>query len=202
VKTRVRVTILLSRLRRFGLRAVLAAIDEFRGFRIRLAVLRWLLWLPPHSSGSRFRRSVLKLAGVSIGHGTVVLGPITIGGAGRLENLVIGDDCTINGGSFLDPADRLTIGNDVAIGHDVLIMTSSHELGTSHRRHGPVTSAPVTIGDGAWLCSRSVIQPGIDVGRGAVVLAGAVVTRSVPPNVVVGGVPAGIVTRPTLDQVV
>ena len=52
---------------------------------------------------------------------------------------------------------------------------------------------PVRIGDGAWLASRAVVLPGVTVGEGAIVAAGAVVTRSVEPHTLVGGVPARLI---------
>lgn len=137
----------------------------------------------------------LRWAGISIGSGTVLLGNLRVNGATDLGNLKIGRECVINDGAFLDPSDRLEIGDGVALGHDVLIMTSSHEVGGPERRHGVVVSAPVIIESGAWLSSRCVIQPGVTIGAGAIVLAGAVVTKSVASNTVVGGVPAAVLRQ-------
>lgn len=176
-------------------RARWTLVDEWRGVRVRLLLINWVQRLLPHSAGVRLRRLVLRAGGVHVGRETVVLGSVSIGGAGTLANLTIGQRCTVNRGVFFDPADRLSIGDDVGIGHDVLLITSSHEVGGPGRRHGPVTTAPITIGNGAWLCARSMIQPGVVVGEGAVVLAGAVVAASVDAHAVVGGVPATVVAR-------
>ena len=164
--------------------------QEFAGWQPKLAVASSFLRVLPVQVGLRTRVSVLRWAGVSIGHGTVVLGDLRINGAADLGNLRIGRECVLNHGVFLDPSERLEIGDDVAIGHQVLIMTSSHEIGGPERRHGQLVTAPVVVENGAWLSSRCVIQPGVTIGAGSIVLAGAVVTRSVERHAVVGGIPA------------
>ena len=78
----------------------------------------------------------------------------------------------------------------MALGHGVLILTSSHEFGDQWRRGGEHITAPVTIERGAWIGARGVLLPGVTIGHGAVVGAGAVVTTDVPPNTLVAGVPA------------
>ena len=164
--------------------------EEMSAAHARLAVALGLLRLVRYFGGTGIRRRLLTLGGVQVGRATAPLGNVRIGGGSGPANLLIGDRCTINDGVFLDASDQLQIGDDVGIGHDVLIMTSSHVLEGSHRRHGTLTTAPVRIGSGAWLCSRCVIQPGVTVGEGAVVLVGAVVTSDVAPNTVVAGIPA------------
>jgi acetyltransferase-like isoleucine patch superfamily enzyme len=73
-----------------------------------------------------------------------------------------------------------------------MILTSSHELGPTMQRAGPLFRRPVRIGQGAWVGARSVVLPGVSIGDGAVVAAGSMVTKDVPPNVLVGGVPASV----------
>ncbi|MEO8695711.1 MAG: DapH/DapD/GlmU-related protein [Acidimicrobiales bacterium] len=94
---------------------------------------------------------------------------------------------------MFDALAPIELGDDVALGHGVLITTAAHRIGTAERRAGLVEPKPIRIGHGAWLASRSVILPGVEVGDGAIVAAGAVVTQSVPPNVLVAGVPAKVV---------
>jgi maltose O-acetyltransferase len=79
------------------------------------------------------------------------------------------------------------------LGHEVMLMTSSHEIGSDEHRAGPLYTAPITIKDGVWIGSRSVVLPGVTVGAGSVVAAGAIVTKDVPPHTLVGGVPARII---------
>ena len=150
--------------------------------------------LLPFGSTPRLRGLLLTAFGFSIGSGTLLAGPFTLtGGRGARQNLTIGRRCYMNQGCVFDAAAPIDIGDDVAFGHNVLITTAAHRIGTPDRRAGLVEPAPVRIGHGAWLASRAVVLPGVEVGEGSIVAAGAVVTQSVPPNVLVGGVPARVI---------
>jgi acetyltransferase-like isoleucine patch superfamily enzyme len=72
------------------------------------------------------------------------------------------------------------------------VLTTTHDIGPHEQRCHGSRSEPVTIGDGAWIGTRALILPGVHVGAGCVVAAGAVVTDSVPPDSLVGGVPAKV----------
>ena len=111
-------------------------------------------------------------------------GPSRLGMDGYLT---IGDYSRINRSCLLDARGPLRIGNNVSVSGEVAIIT------TQHRPEDPdfrVESRPVVIEDHAWIGMRAMIMPGVTVGRGAVVAAGSVVTKDVPPLTVVGGVPA------------
>jgi acetyltransferase-like isoleucine patch superfamily enzyme len=118
-----------------------------------------------------------------------------IGGHGATRRLQIGADCFINQDCVFDATAPILIGENVNLGHGVLITTSHHLTGGPERRGGLLQPRPVRIGDGAWLASRVIVLPGVDVGDGAIVGAGAVVTRSVPSHTVVAGVPAREIKR-------
>jgi len=105
----------------------------------------------------------------------------------------IGARCFINQGCVFDASAPIEIGDDVAIGHQVLLTTSGHRMDQAVRRAGALAPEPIRVGRGAWLASRVVVLPGVTVGNGAVVCAGAVVARSVPDNAMVGGVPAKLI---------
>jgi maltose O-acetyltransferase len=173
--------------------------EESQGIHPRLLLARLLMApLPPHV-GTRLRPALLRLAGFRIGRGSVFWGRPTITGPRDLGwRLTIGRYTWINDGCFLDLGAPITIGDRVALGMQVLIMTNSHELGGPEQRSGAVTARPVTIGDGAWIGARATILPGVTIGRGAVVAAGAVVAQDVPANTLVGGVPARVIRR--LDE--
>jgi acetyltransferase-like isoleucine patch superfamily enzyme len=114
---------------------------------------------------------------------------------GYYKNLLsIGDRSWIGQQSFLHSAGGLTIGRDVGIGPGVRILTSFHaEAGRSVPIvKSPIELAPVVIEDGADLGVASVILPGVRVGAGAQVGAGAVVTEDVPAYAVAAGVPARV----------
>jgi maltose O-acetyltransferase len=168
--------------------------EEFDGWHWRLLIARAVLACLPIHVGSRVRPAILRLAGFHIGRGTVMWDMPTITGSGNLyERLHIGDYCWINIGGFFNLGGTLTIGNRVSIGHQVMFLTETHELGDAERRSGPIHALPVTIGDGAWLGARATILPGVTIGAGSIVASGALVTKDVPPNVLVAGVPAKII---------
>ena len=88
------------------------------------------------------------------------------------------------------------IGSDVMMGPDCVIYTRNHrfdrlDIPMREQGYGPVE--PVVIGDDCWIGGRVTILPGVHIGNGAVIAAGAVVTKDVPPYAVVGGVPAKII---------
>lgn len=150
--------------------------------------------LLPQGGTPRLRGLLLNACGFTIGGGTLVAASFTLtGGRAARRNLKIGRRCYINQGCVFDALAPIEIGDDVAFGHDVLITTAAHRIGTAERRAGLVEPAPVRVGHGAWLASRAVILPGVEIGDGVIVAAGAVVTRSVPNNVLVGGVPAKVI---------
>jgi len=86
----------------------------------------------------------------------------------------------------------VTIGDNVAVAAHVVIASQGHpvELPRCHGLHWSITEAPVVIEDDVWIGSGAIVLPGTRVGRGAVVAAGAVVSRDVPAMSVVAGVPA------------
>lgn len=108
------------------------------------------------------------------------------------RNIAIGAGTFVNYGCFFDGSAAITIGRNVRIGMQVLLVTGSHEVGGPEQRAGRETSAPIVIEDGAWIGAGAKIMPGVTIGRGAIVAAGAVVTRSVPAMETVAGVPAKV----------
>ena len=91
---------------------------------------------------------------------------------------------------MLDARKGLRIEEGCVIASHVLIWTLHHDYNSDDFH---VVGAPVTLGAYSWICSRSIILPGVTVGQGAVVASGAVVTKDVPPYAIVGGVPAKII---------
>jgi acetyltransferase-like isoleucine patch superfamily enzyme len=109
----------------------------------------------------------------------------------RTGKLRIGDRTFINSGVSICAQNSVTIGNDCAIGNLTLIMdTDFHIPGDLLARP---QARPVVIEDGVWLGARVTVLKGVTIGYGAVVAAGAVVTRDVPPRTVVAGVPARVI---------
>lgn len=165
--------------------------EELSGLHPRLLLTQALLAPLPMHVGSRLRRHGLRAAGFAVGRGTVFWGmPRFTGGRSLARNFAIGRRCVMNVGCFFDLGAPVTIGDGVAFGHQVLVLTTSHELGPADYRAGAPYSRPVSIHDGAWIGARATILPGVTIGAGAVVAAGALVARDVPANTMVGGVPA------------
>jgi acetyltransferase-like isoleucine patch superfamily enzyme len=103
------------------------------------------------------------------------------------ETITIGDWSTIGDTAFLDGRSGLVIGDCVNLGSHVSIYTRQHDPDDPDFAE---VGAPVTVGNYAWLASHCIVLPGVTIGEGAVVAAGAVVSRDVAPYTMVGGVPA------------
>lgn len=141
--------------------------------------------------------SLYRLAGFRGIDGRVsVDGPIDLHGNQDIETkLRIGDETCINRGCQIELNAPVTIGQRVGVGHQVTIITSTHEVGSADQRWGEVRFEPVTIGDGAWIGARATILAGVTIGPGALVVAGALVTKNVPANTQVAGNPARPIKR-------
>lgn len=126
-------------------------------------------------------------AHVYVGHDAILKGY-------HAGTMVIGDGTWIGQQCFFHAAGDLRIGRNVGVGPGVKIITSAHaEAGRAVPiLHAPVAFAPVTIEDDADLGVGAIVLPGVTVGRGAQVGAGAVVTRDVPAYSVVAGNPARV----------
>jgi maltose O-acetyltransferase len=165
--------------------------EEFAGLRPRLMLAQIALAPFPIHVGGRLRSLILRLIGFRIDRSTILADLPTITGDGNIyKKLVIGSRCWINIGCLFNLDGEITIGNHVSIGHDVLLLTVTHEIGSARNRAWEPIVKPVSIGNGVWIGSRSTILPGVTIGSGAVVAAGSVVHDDVEPNTLVGGVPA------------
>lgn len=146
----------------------------------------------PYSLGSRQIRALLCRRifgkagkGINIEHGAF------FGSGGGIE---IGDfsglglNCRVSG--------PLTIGHNVMMGPDVMIYTQNHNFSDTSIpmiKQGNTEKKKVTIGNDVWIAARVIILPGVTVGDGAVIGAGAVVTKDVPPYAIVAGNPAKVI---------
>jgi acetyltransferase-like isoleucine patch superfamily enzyme len=105
----------------------------------------------------------------------------------HVGRLVIGEGTLVNRGVYLDNRAGIVIGKQVSIAHDARIYTMGHDV---HDEGFAAKGRPVQIDDYAVVFAGAMIMPGVHVGEGAVVMAGAVVTKSVPAWRIVGGNPA------------
>lgn len=146
--------------------------------------------LPQHGL-NRLRTRLLIGAGVRIGRGTAIAGPLRITGPSAIGRLLsIGPGSFVSGPLHIDLGAEVRIGARVYIGDDVKLLTGTHEMGPPEQRCGRPSWGSIEIGDGAWIGSRVTVMPGVRIGRGAVVGAGAVVTVDVTPDTLFVGVPA------------
>ena len=107
------------------------------------------------------------------------------------KNIKIGKGVFINEGCCFQDQGGIEIGDNALIGQQVVIATLNHDLNPEKRKN--MLPAPVKIGNNVWIGAHATILAGVTIGDNAVVAAGAVVTKDVPENVVVGGVPAKII---------
>ena len=112
------------------------------------------------------------------------------------KNIHIGKDVFINSGCHFQDQGGIKIGDGVFIGHNVVLATINHDLLPRNNRKNHYE--PIEIGSHVWIGSNATILQGVTIGEWAVVAAGAVVTKDVPPFTVVGGVPSRVIR--TIDE--
>jgi len=110
-------------------------------------------------------------------------------------NIFVGDNFYANFDCVILDVCEVRIGNHCMLAPGVHIYTATHPLNPTERNSGKEYGKPVTIGDNVWIGGRAVINPGVKIGDNAVIASGAVVTKDVPDNVVVGGNPAKIIKQ-------
>ena len=107
------------------------------------------------------------------------------------KNITIGKNVFINIGCHFQDWGGVYIGDGVLIGSYVVLATINHDFDPAKR--GDNLSSPIHIGNKVWIGSHATILPGVIIEDNAIIAAGAVVTKNVPENAVVGGVPAKII---------
>ena len=170
--------------------------QEWNSISWRWLLVKALIWPFPYPTGGRIFAYLLRKAGAKIGKGGTYMGPFTITSTPiKLEHLSIGDGSIINIGVHFEIGAPITIGRYTGIGHEVMFLTTTHDMHESDyplylSRVGMPICRPIAVEDGAWIGARSIILPGVRIGTGAVVAAGSIVSRDVPPHTLVGGIPA------------
>jgi acetyltransferase-like isoleucine patch superfamily enzyme len=148
-----------------------------------LMVLRWVSHVPSHM----FRKLFYRLSGVKIGKGSTIH---MWANFFEPNGIRIGSDTIIGDHVFLDGRAPLIIGSHVDIASSVMIYNSEHDLESADFS---AKTEPVEIMDYVFIGPRAIILPGVKIGNGAIIAAGAVVTKDVPDFAIVGGVPAKII---------
>ena len=130
-----------------------------------------------------------ELIGYKVDKGFLLIPPFYTSGGDEIRvgrNVFINQNCTFYDLGGLDIADNVMIGPNVSI------ITSSHPLEPSKRRTTTI-GKPIVIGKNVWIAANALIIGGVSIGENAVVAAGSVVTKNVPPNTFVGGNPARVI---------
>ena len=117
------------------------------------------------------------------------------------ENIIVGKNCFINYNAILMDVAPITLEDGVMIGANVTLATPVHPYLGDERIikdypdgfHDLEYAKPITIKKNCWISSGAIISGGVTVGENSIVAAGAVVTKDVPPNTIVGGVPARVI---------
>ena len=111
--------------------------------------------------------------------------------------LILEEYAQINAHCFLLNFDTISIGKNSTLAYQVMVLTSANPNSPYNRLSElyPPTHAPVVIGDNVWVGARAVILPGVKIGNNVVVAAGSVITKDIPDNCLVAGVPAVVKKR-------
>lgn len=108
-------------------------------------------------------------------------------------NIHLGEKVYFNFNCVVLDVMPVTIGNNTLIGPAVQIYTATHPLDAAERRSGLEFAQPITIGADVWIGGGAIICPGVTIGDRVIIGAGSVVTKDVPPDVIVAGNPARII---------
>lgn len=154
------------------------------------AVTQPILGLPRAHPFLGAKRALMRLLGANIGRRVMIYPDVWI--VPISSRLVIGDDVDLSRGVMITTSGGVTIGHRALIGYGSKILSTNHTVPPGR---GPVfgsghTAKPIVIGDDTWIGANVVVLPGVTIGEGTIVAAGAVVTKSLPPFVFAAGVPA------------
>lgn len=111
------------------------------------------------------------------------------------QNIHVGESFYANFNCVILDAAKVTIGDNCMLAPQVGIYTATHPIDPVERATGIEFAKPITLGDNCWVGGMAVINPGVTLGNNVVVASGAVVTKSFPDNVVIGGNPAKIIKQ-------
>ncbi|MGN1359824.1 MAG: DapH/DapD/GlmU-related protein [Kiritimatiellia bacterium] len=156
----------------------------------------WVLLFRPTPEHSRvfnkWRIFLLRCFGAKIGKGCVVKSSCEIWQPWKLE---IGDYVALSERVICYTVDWIRIGSQTTVSREAFLCCAGHDIASPIME---LTYVPITIGANCWVAGRAIVMPGVKVGDGAVVAAGAVVTKDVDPWTVVGGNPARVIKKRAL----
>jgi acetyltransferase-like isoleucine patch superfamily enzyme len=116
------------------------------------------------------------------------------------KNIKLGKGVFINCNCYLMDGATITIGDKVFIGPYCGFYTAMHPLPFQYRNKGLEKALPITVKDNCWFGANVTVLPGVTIGSGCVIAAGSVVTKDVPDNSLIAGVPAKVIKKIDQDQ--
>lgn len=135
-----------------------------------------------------FKTEVIGNGSITIGRFLMSRGPLYLKSVND-GKLTVGEDVFFNHNCSITCAEKVTIGNHCMFTNNIVIIDHDHVIG-GNGVTGKLTARPVIIEDHVWCGANVTITKGVHIGAGAVIAAGAVVTKEVPPKAVMAGVPA------------
>lgn len=111
------------------------------------------------------------------------------------SNIRIGDNFYSNHNLIILDSAKVTFGDNVFIGPNCGFYTAEHPLEAEQRNTGVEFAKPITVGNNVWIGGGVSVLAGVNIGNNVVIGAGSVVTKDVPDNVVIGGVPAKVIKK-------
>lgn len=136
------------------------------------------------------RKAQLKKIGCKLGEGVRIQCPFWCDYG---TNITFGDRFYANHGLVILDGAKVTFGKDVFVAPNCGFHTAGHPIEAELRNKGLEYARPITVGDSVWFGAGVQVLPGVTIGSNVVVAAGAVVTKDVPANSVVAGVPARVI---------
>jgi putative colanic acid biosynthesis acetyltransferase WcaF len=151
-------------------------------------LVKWIFFLTPLPWPSALRCALLRAFGASVGNGVVIRSNVNVTFPWRLT---IGSDVWIGEEVLVLSLASVTIESNVCISQRAFLCTGSHDFG---KETFDLIAKPIVVREGSWISAMAFVGPGVEIGQGSRVAAGAVVSQSVPPASKVKGNPAVVVT--------
>ncbi len=170
--------------------------DLLQNIHLKYRLVNLICGILPDGASGLIRTWLYRKIGLDIASGAFIMSNLRLlsGLAGFYDKLHVGPGAITGSGITINLDSDVILGKDVSIGPEVIIYTGTHPIGPGSQRRLPdIMAKPVNIEGGCWVGLAAVILPGVTIGHGSVVAAGAVVTQDVPPNTYVEGNPAKVV---------
>ncbi len=172
--------------------------DLLQGIHLKYRLANLACSILPDGASGPIRTWLYRNIGLDIAGGAFIMSNLRLvsGMSSFYKKLHVGPGVITGARVTINLDAEVTLGRNVAIGPEVIIYTGTHPLGPgSQRRLSQVISKPVKIEDGCWIGLAAIILPGVTIGHGSVIAAGAVITQDVPPDSYAEGNPARVVRQ-------